>query len=351
MRLLFICPGYGRINRGVEVFLHELVQRLDMSRFEVCILGQVEAQRDGVRCIKIPTLSRSLLESWDRRLPFRILSLLHLGNSVELESFLLSLCATRHLATGSYDLIFPFGGYWTYFLAFLFKKRAKLVSIGHAGPVKRELKLSDAFVAITDIASCQAKEMNCPDTIVLIPNGVDTARFHPGTDRGGMPKTVLCVAAFSSHKRYDLLFDAMMLLDPSVRLVCAGRGAVPAALSGHPLCQSGRVEFRSVPHDEMPDIYRQADVFTLPSPEEAFGLVFLEALATGLNVVAADAPRQRYVIGPSGFFCDVHDPAAYARSLDEALSHPQGSANIRRAAQFGWERVAGLYQEFFHALR
>ena len=347
MRLLFICPGYGRISRGVEVFLHELVKRIDKDRFEITILCRTGAQADGVRSINVATLDRSKIEAYDGSTVFRMLRLLRLGSSTEIESFFYSLCATKHLSSHEYDLILPFGGYWTFLLAYVFKKSAKIVSVGHAGPVKSELRLSDAFVAITEFASCQAEEMTGLKKVVVIPNGVDVEKFHPGGARGDRAQTILCVAAFAIDKRHDLLFDAMMLMDRSVRLVCVGAGAIPASLSAHPVCKSHSVEFRCVSHEEMPDIYREADVFTLPSPEEAFGIVFLEAMATGLNVVAADAPRQRLVIGSPGFYCNVFDAAEYARSLREALTSPRRNSNIDRASQYGWDKVAREYQSFF----
>lgn len=348
IRLLFICPGYGRISRGVEVFLHELVQRLDKNRFSITILGRVEADTEGIRCIKIPTIDRSNIRIGSNNPIFKLLRLIRLGSTAEVESLFFSLCSMRFLLDNDFDIILPFGGYWTYAVASLYKKKAKIVSIGHAGPVKCELKQSDMFVAITDVAYGQAKEIDPSREVVVIPNGVDTKKFSSACDQSGRPPTVLCVAAFSVDKRHDLLFDAMTLLDPSVRLVCVGSGRVPVSLSTHSLCKSHRVEFMSATHAEMPAIYRQADVFTLPSPEEAFGIVFLEAMASGLNVVAADAPRQRYVLGPAGFYCNVFDKEAYSKTLRKALSSPQQAINIARAAQFEWDRVAGLYQDLFN---
>lgn len=351
MKLLFICPGYGAISRGVEVFLQELASRIDRERFQVTILGRVERQAGGVRCHKIATVDRSRIEPWLGRTAARLLRWLRLGSAAEIESFFFSLCCTGHLARHRYDVIVPLGGYWTFLAAFLNRKGARIVSVGQAGPVRSELGLCHSFVALTDFARAQAEQMAGSKKMAVIPNGVDTAAFTPGGERGERPPTVLSAAAFSPDKRYDLLFDAMTLLDPSVRLVCVGAGAVPAELSAHPLCKTHRVEFRSVRHHEMPEIYRQADVFTLASPEEAFGIVFLEALATGLNVVAADAPRQRSVVGPSGFFCDVFDAQAYADALRRALSSPQPEGNRAWASGHNWDRIARLYEDHFQSLR
>lgn len=348
--MLFISPGYGKTSRGVEVFLRELAQRLDKSRFEVTILGRAESNLDDIRCVRISTIDRSVFTFSGGSLFGRLLRLVKLGGAADIESLFFSLCSARHLSQHCYDLIIPMGGFWSYAVAALFKKSGKIVSIGHAGPVKADLKLSDVFVALTDFGRSEALAIDSALRVVVIPNAVDLAMFSPPPEMVLRPKTVLCVAAFTPDKRHDLLFDAMARLDPSVALVCVGPGPVPAELRSHPVCSSHRVEFRAASHDEMPEIYRDAGVFTLASPEEAFGLVFLEALACGLNVVAADAPRQRFVLGGAGFFCDVFDPHQYALTLAKALDTSQAEANLGRAKAFGWERCAALYQELFESL-
>ena len=351
IRLLFLCPGYARISRGVEVFLHELVERIDKTRFDVTILCCGDGRNDGVRFIRIQALNRSRIEPYDGGILLKLLKLLRLGSSTEIESFVFSLGCARHLFQNRYDLMFPFGGYWSFQVTALLKKSAKIVSIGHAGPVRCELKFSDAFVAITDFALGQAREMVPQMPMAMIPNGVDLAKFHPvGGPRGERPPTILCVAAFAVDKRHDLLFDAMIFLDRSVRLLCVGPGVIPVQLSQHPLCSSHKVEFRCVTHEEMPEIYREADVFTLPAPEEAFGIVFLEALATGLNVVAHDGPRQRSVIGTPGFYCNVFDSKGYAEVLKKALTTSHRDMNIKQASVFGWNKIVQRYQEFLSSL-
>jgi glycosyltransferase involved in cell wall biosynthesis len=351
IRLLFICPGYGKIDRGVEVFLRELARRLDRSRFEVTILGRVDSEADHLRCVRIRTVDRSAFDffrcaGW----VWRGLRLVKLGGAAEVESLLFSLYSAYYLSRHSFDLIVPLGGFWSYAAAAIFKKSSKIVSIGQAGPVKADLRLSDVFVALTDFSRDEALAIAPGLDAVIIPNGVDLSRFTPSGEIARRSRTVLCVAAFVPDKRHDLLFDAMMRLDSSVSLLCVAPGSVPSRLKAHPLCRCHRVEFRSVSHDQMPAIYRDADVFTLASPEEAFGIVFLEALASGLNVVAADAPRQRYVLGSAGWYCDVSDPEAYARTLAAALGTPQPAVNVARAERFSWERSVALYQRLFESL-
>lgn len=350
LRILFICPGFGIMHRGVETFLQELINRIDLDEFDVTVLGRKESSRDGVSVVKIFTIDRS---SFERAYCSKLLKMLrrfHLGSSVEFESLVFSVCSIPYLARSCFDIICPFGGFWSYLAAFALKKKAQILSIGHAGPVNMELRVSDAFIALTDYAFHEARNMLLHKPIFLIPNGVDMVRFHPAKESRSSRSTVLCVAAFTPDKAHRLLFDAMTLLDPSVRLLCVGPGIIPDALREHPACKSHTVEFRSATNSEMPELYRQSDVFTLPSPDEAFGIVFLEALATGLNVVAHGGPRQRFVLGSAGFYCDVYNKYDYASALKSALNSRQPFINMQRASGFDWNNIVLKYKTVFKEL-
>jgi glycosyltransferase involved in cell wall biosynthesis len=100
----------------------------------------------------------------------------------------------------------------------------------------------------------------------------------------------------------------------------------------------------------MPHLYQTADAFSLASPMETFGLVFLEALACGLPVVAHDGPRQRFVVGETGFFCDVHDSCSFAEALRQALQSPPDIRRRAHAETFQWDRILREYQKVFASL-
>jgi len=88
-----------------------------------------------------------------------------------------------------------------------------------------------------------------------------------------------------------------------------------------------------LPDEELSDHYLLADVFVMPSKKEGFGLVFIEALAHGVPVVAgnADGSAEALQNGRLGLLIDPDDPAAIAGAIRQTLQHP-GDAVARQKA-------------------
>ena len=109
---------------------------------------------------------------------------------------------------------------------------------------------------------------------------------------------------------------------------------------------------RSVPHDQVGDYYRAADLFTLASLTEGFGRVFLEALIYGLPVIAHDHPVMRFVLASEGIFGDFSKPGVLAELILNQLRRQdsQGEAARRRESvrgRFNWPVLAPQYRDMF----
>jgi len=109
---------------------------------------------------------------------------------------------------------------------------------------------------------------------------------------------------------------------------------------------------RLVPHEQVADYYRAADLFVLASLQEGFGRVFLEALIYGLPVIAHDHPVMRFVLGSEGTFGDLSTPGVLAALIREKLGREDSEADaIRRRemvrARFSWVVLAPQYREMF----
>ncbi|QWD91074.1 glycosyltransferase family 4 protein [Polynucleobacter sp. MWH-Braz-FAM2G] len=348
IRVLMIVPRFESTGRGVEVFARYLATGLDKARFSVTILSGIHSSViPDVDCIQFPIVTRETLSAKFINRILKFLPARFLCTPVDLESLSLVWRARHYLRNHSFDVILPFGGTWTYRFANWYKKDAKIISVGHAGPLKADLAVSDFFVALTPTDEEQANQLAPHVSTKVIPNGVDLKAFYPSTlsKKNLARQTILCVGAFSDDKRQDLLLDALAFLDPKIHCILVGKGPRKKLLEEHPQARSGRVQFMELPHQKMPHLYQQADVFSLPAPYEAFGLVFLEALASGLPVVANDGPRQRFVIGDEGIFCDVTDPKAYARALEVALALPSATISARQVNKFSWQDIIGQYEQ------
>lgn len=98
---------------------------------------------------------------------------------------------------------------------------------------------------------------------------------------------------------------------------------------------------------DKPDLYRAADVFVFPSRYEGFGLDPLEAMASGVPVVAANATSLPEVVGDAGRLLPPDDPAAWTEAVTDIAANA-GRANdmrergLARAASFTWARTAEL---------
>ncbi len=164
---------------------------------------------------------------------------------------------------------------------------------------------------------------------------------------------VLCVGAIDPLKRMHLAVEAVARLPSGGSLTVLGEGPDAAALDrlAAERLGAGRYLRRVVSRDEMPAWYAAADCFTLPSRTESFGLVYLEALACGVPVVAPDDAVRREVIGDAGLLCDVTDAAAYSGALAAALARDWGELPRRRAERFPIAATVTAYAELLTSLR
>jgi glycosyltransferase involved in cell wall biosynthesis len=169
---------------------------------------------------------------------------------------------------------------------------------------------------------------------VVIPGGVDE-RFAPGEPRD----YVLTVATRIARKNLGAL-DA-------TRRALAGRGIDLVAVGsgrGYMRAEDG-IPGRYVPDDELPALYAGARAFVLPSLYEGFGLPVLEAMASGVPVVASNRAALPETCGDAALLVDPEDPSAIAEAVlaaatDESVRAPLIEAGRARAARFTWERTA-----------
>jgi glycosyltransferase involved in cell wall biosynthesis len=183
-----------------------------------------------------------------------------------------------------------------------------------------------------------------------IPNFADINRFAPGSDGGvrdelGIPgdaHVVLCVAAIKrDHKRIDYLIDEFARLRserPGLKayLVIAGGWETQTddLITDGQRRLGDRVRFLiRYPRSKIPDLYRAADLFVLPSLKEMMPVALLEAIASALPCLVHRHPVLEWMIGPGGKVIDMALPGELAAALARWLTNPAECSTIGRAAR------------------
>lgn len=96
-----------------------------------------------------------------------------------------------------------------------------------------------------------------------------------------------------------------------------------------------------IPYNEIQQAYRDASIFAFPSILESFGHPLVEALASGISVVAADTPINREILGDFGYYFQGENVSALIKALDKALAAPKlAHEDFFEKRGFTWESCA-----------
>ena len=227
---------------------------------------------------------------------------------------------------------------------------------------------ADHFLAITERSRFYLESAGVPaDRITVQPMGIDLERFRPGGEaRDDGPLRIVCVARLVPEKGVEDLVLALRLLadrgvDARVRLIGSGPLQERLREMGDRLGVGDRLEVGiTLRHDEMPAAFHAADVFVLPSGprttwREQFGFAIVEAMASGLPVLAGHSGSLPEVVADPDSLVTPHDPHALADALEALAGDPaerrRQSERNRRWAQERYDRdkvapaIARLYAE------
>jgi len=266
-------------------------------------------------------------------------------------------------------------------------KNASLAAGDAPEPSGREIgelqvvEAADRLVANTEGEARELIELYDADPakVRVVEPGVDLDTFTPG-DRATARRAVglaqdalvlLFVGRIQPLKAPDLLLRAaarLLTRRPGLRdrLVVAVLGGPsgtgleqPGALQrlAEELGISAQTRFvPPVSREALARWYRAADVVTVPSYSESFGLVALEAQACGAPVVAAAVGGLPTAVGDAGVLVDGHDPDQWSQVLERLLDDDLGRARLSRAAVahasgFSWERTTTRLLEVYEQAR
>jgi glycosyltransferase involved in cell wall biosynthesis len=373
LRIAVACSGLGHVQRGIESWAADLASALQRSGANVSLFGG--GRRNGA--IPLPTLRRTGTTAIALAKAMR-----HLGGwrygmgspyDVEQTSFALALWWRIRREFDILHVQDPMIAMWLQRAHRAGLSRPLVIyanGTGEGAAVMRHF----AFLQLLTQAAADAWMPQKPagQLVFMIPNFIDTLCFHPGDRNAARARfdlptgrtIILCCAAIRRfHKRIDILLQAFAELcrqsgTDAVMVIAGGREPDTDDLIAEGTALLGdRVRFLpDLARETMPDLYRCADAFVLASLYEMFGIVLLEALATGLPVLCNDTAAFRAIVGPGGMFADLSLPSGIARGLTDLLQ-PVTRANLAQAGRAHVEQhysqaaVTGAITAMYHSVQ
>jgi glycosyltransferase involved in cell wall biosynthesis len=381
--ILILAPFVGVSTRGAETFVIEWVNALK-DRYDITVFSYtkhpalIDSHVEVVPRSTLPKfvdayksftnkltsfLSRKqspLLQVLKVPIKFllRILDRTIYFSSGAIEQYFFSKYVFSKVSNG-YDVIFPTNGIWGVSFAKDYTKKHSGIVLytGHGGIGIEEKAIInkdiDAYIATTPTTYKWSKQFS--DKVSYIPIGISLERFENSiiekSEYSQLARPIiLCVGAFTPFKRQKLLIDAMSHTTGSLILI--GDGELKSELQEY--CETklpGRYFITHQPYKEMPYFYSLSDVFSLPSDNEPFGIVYLEAMAANKPIVAPDDGSRHAIIGDAGIYCDVTNAKIYAKAIEEAVQKEWNNVPKDHVKKhFSWDSISEQYHQIISRL-
>jgi glycosyltransferase involved in cell wall biosynthesis len=227
------------------------------------------------------------------------------------------------LVTGGYDIAnMPEIGFGS-----MIRPRLRRLVIGM-------LRMADTILPFSEFSGREVLRYARPRHMVTAYPGVDTERFHPGSDdrRACLVITVSAAVGqdYIRQKGLDTFVRAAAYV-PDARFILVGR-FVDAAAEALRAAAPPNVEFttRAVSDEELVAYMQRARVYVQASAHEGFGVALAEAMAAGCVPVAVRATAMPEVVGETGFYAPAGDAAAFGAAIRQALADDGGCARAAR---------------------
>jgi len=376
LRIAMLLSGLGRVRRGAEAAFLELA-RVWVNRPGVTLSlfgsGTEGAPAESVNHV-LKIRPRESFERWPHLPAFRTEAY------YEEFSFVRQLRHSRLYDPAAHDIAvhctYPWVNWYLRQGSRKTQAGAKLVYVTQNGDWPCYSRSREFRYFRTDGLVCTNPEYfernRQSHRSVLIPNGVDPARFLPAepsadrlipeVDAGDGPRpapgqpVVLIASAQEPNKQVPAAMEILGQV-PGVFVVVAGEGSERQAVADTAARHlAGRHRLLgSVLRHRMPDLFRRADLFFHMCPTEPSALVYLEAASSGLPLVVHDSAVTRWTLGNAALYSDTANLSQTAAAIEQALE-PECRATLGAAARqrvlqgWSWEVLAGQYEQFFRAL-
>lgn len=192
-----------------------------------------------------------------------------------------------------------------------------------------------------------------PARLVVVPLGADVELFRPA-DRRPERFTALFVGRFEGAKGSAEFAQAAARLSPSSEVVLVGTATDEHLLASVPPAVTA---VGHVPQAHLPPFYRKASVLVLPSHSDGWGMVVIEAMASGVPVIVSESTGAAMAVrdGVDGFVVPTADPDALGERLlaleaDPDRAHEMGRRARERSLDFSWDAYARRLDQVYSDL-
>ncbi len=359
MKIIQVTPYFHPHIGGVESHVHDLSRYLVKKGHEIVVLTsryernlKSEEETEGIKVRRLKSaliaFSTPIFPEIKKEIVKEGGDIVHSHSPPPLSSYYAGKGAKKagmpHVLTYHCDLEIPFPG------------GRQIVNLYRKTFGKATLKRTDRLIATTESYAATSRDIWKKEAEV-IPNAVDERIFTPDTsgerirEKYGIEgNMVLYVGRLVFHKGIEYLIESAKYVDATYVIVGSGDKESElkrfAARKGvkKKVIFAGRVDGK-----ELPEYYAATDVFVLPSVSrlEAFGIVALEAMASGKPVIVSDIPGVNEVIeeGVQGIRAKPMDSKDIAEKIDmllrdEGMRKRMGSAGRKLVEEkYTWKKV------------
>jgi len=362
MKILFLHRWVGVHGGGTETHLLELAKRFSNLGHQITILTR-EGNRlhDLDKKIRVLRISANFKESDHSYEDIRV----YIHTALFMLKTLSKLILLR-IKGDKFDIIsvhFTTEAIIARIYRFLFKTPFISVLEGYTPLEAKTAKYANAMIAISNFeASIYKRNHNLESKVIYI--GVDKNKFDITKQNAlALRKSlaandeimILTVCRLEPRKDLLTLLKAATLVaskNKKIKFVIAGDGISRQIIEksiidnnlGSTVTLAGFVEDKGLPY-----YYAAADIFLLTSKEEWFGIVFLEAMASGLPIIATNVDACPEVVGECGLFFDKEDFTELSKIIlklaeNQVLREDLTLKSKQRSIQFDWNKQILLYE-------
>lgn len=227
--------------------------------------------------------------------------------------------------------------------------------------IKKIWKNAQFVIANSEGLRALALKSEPEHEVGVIYNGINTQEFRPQPELKNPQKfEIICVSRVTPRKGIRFLIQAVKILSKDhehVHLTVIGDGNELDSLKHLARADeiADKVSFLGlVPHEQLAAHYAKSDVFVLPSLNEGMSNTMLEALASGLPLIATDTGGTKELVreGENGFVVKMKDPVDLAEKIDRLVidkftREKMAVASRQKAEKMSWENVAKDYYEAY----